>query len=108
MSFVGTYYVINHFNICKVKCIPFLMPKMDKYQLTQFCPEDKATGHRLENYLIDVGLYLKLSEAFGHPLERSFKVEKPSVGTEKPYDNNVFDSQHFMRTIRKLVQPRIL
>ena len=87
------------------------MPKMNRYQLTQFCPEDKATVHRLENYLIDVGLYLKLSEAFGHPLKRSFKVEKSSVekssveknsigvDTEKPEDNNDFDYQHFMRSI---------
>ena len=82
------------------------MPKMNKYQLTYFCPKDKATRHRLENYLIDVGLYLKLSEAFGHPLKRSFKVEKSSVekntsgvDTEKPEDNNDFDYQHFMRSM---------
>ena len=74
------------------------MPKMNKYQLTNFCPEDKATAHRLENYLIDVGLYLKLSEAFGHPLKRSFKVEKPSVeenssdvGKEKPDDTDDYN-----------------
>ena len=82
------------------------MPKMNKYQLTQFCPEDKATAHRLENYLADVGLYLKLSEAFGHPLQRSFKVEKSSVeenisgvDMEKPEDNNDFDYLHFMRSM---------
>ena len=77
------------------------MPKMNKYQLTNFCPEDKATAHRLENYLIDVGLYLKLSEAFGHPLKRSFKVEKPSVeenlsdvGKEKPDDTDDYNEDY--------------
>ena len=57
-----------------MKCIPFLMPKMNKYQLTYHCPKDKATRHRLENYLNDVGLYLKLSEAFGHPLMGGFHL----------------------------------
>ena len=60
------------------------MPINGKYQLKQFCSNDNATAKRLENYLLNVGLNIKI---FGKPLgivynQEKSKVEKNSTNTE--------------------------
>ena len=74
------------------------MPKMKKYQLTHFCPNDQAIANHLKNYLLNVGLNLKI---FGEPLERlifrlpNIKIENTSTVDNKQDPNK--DIKFFLR-----------
>ena len=61
------------------------MPKMKKYKLTHFCPKDQVTANRLKNYLLNVGLDLKI---FGQPLGRLIsKLQKFKIDNNSTVDN---------------------
>ena len=79
------------------------MPKMKKYQLTHFCPNDPAIANRLKNYLLNVGLNLKI---FGKPLGRlifnlpNIKIENNATVDNKQDPNNDEDDKELKFFLR--------
>ena len=81
------------------------MPKMKKYQMTHFCPNDQAIANRLKNYLLNVGLNLKI---FGEPLGRlifrlpNIKIENTSTVENKQDPNNHEDHEKLKFFLRPM------
>ena len=75
------------------------MPKMKKYQLIHFCPGDHVVANRLENYLLNVGLNLKI---FGQPLGRIISaVQESSIQSnstaKKEQDPDYDELEYYLR-----------
>ena len=63
--------------------------------MTHFCPNDQAIANRLKNYLLNVGLNLKIfSEPLGRLIFRlpNIKIENTSTVENKQDPNN--DEDH--------------